>query len=203
MLRSKQLVIGCAAVGLLAAGCGDEPDGEDDNPQVNGAAAVNVEQERRLAAPEQATDAFTYDQAAAPVGAGLKVSARSTGAGTLVEFDADGLAANRGYAVHLHAKPCGPKGDAAGPHFQNRVDPAATPEQPSKDPAYANPQNEFWLDLRTNAEGDGESRAEVPFGFSDRVPASVVVHAEEHTATEHGKAGQAGGRVACMTVPFR
>ena len=52
--------------------------------------------------------------------------------------------------------PCGPTGDAAGPHFQNQVDPAAAPGKPSTDPAYANPQNEIWLDLRTDGDGDGE-----------------------------------------------
>ena len=70
---------------------------------------------------------------------------------------------SRGYAAHAHVNPCGPTGDAAGPHFQNRPDPAAAPGKPSTDPAYANPQNEIWLDLRTDGDGDGESRAEVPF----------------------------------------
>ncbi|AXB44668.1 superoxide dismutase family protein [Amycolatopsis albispora] len=197
-----RLLACAAAAGLLVTGCGDEPDGEDTGEQPP-AGGVNVQQEGKLAPPEQASNAFTYDQAAAPAGATLDISAKSTPTGTLVEFGVDGMAPSRGYAVHLHAKPCGPTGDAAGPHYQNRLDPAATPEQPSKDPAYANPQNEFWLDLRTNEQGDAETRTEVPFGFSDRVPASVVVHAEEKTATEHGKAGQAGGRVACLTVPFR
>ena len=60
----------------------------------------------------------------------------------------------------------------AGPHFQNQVDPAAAPGKPSTDPAYANPQNEIWLDLRTDGDGDGGSRVEVPFTFTDRAPAS-------------------------------
>ena len=80
-------------------------------------------------------------------------------ADTSVALTVAGLLPNRGYAAHLHTRPCGPTGADAGPHFQNRVDPAATPEQPSTDPAYANPQNEFWLDVRTDAAGAGQTRS--------------------------------------------
>jgi Cu-Zn family superoxide dismutase len=38
--------------------------------------------------------------------------------------------------------------------------------------------------------------------FSDRAPASVVIHEAEATATEPGKAGTAGARIACLDVPF-
>ena len=114
-----------------------------------------------------------------------------------------GLLPNRGYAAHAHVNACGPTGDAAGPHFQNQVDPAAAPGKPSTDPAYANPQNEIWLDLRTDGNGDGESRAEVPFVFTGRAPASVIIHEAEATATASGQAGSAGPRLACITVPFR
>jgi Cu-Zn family superoxide dismutase len=119
-----------------------------------------------------------------------------------VRLEVGGLLPNRGYAVHVHTQPCGPTGAAAGPHFQHDVDPAATPEQPSADPAFANPRNEIWLDVRTDAEGDGETTAQVPFVFADRAPASVVVHEAEATATAPGEAGMAGSRVACLNVPF-
>ena len=39
---------------------------------------------------------------------------------------------------------------AAGPHFQNVIDPV----RPSSNPAYANPGNEIWLDFTTDEEGD-------------------------------------------------
>jgi Cu-Zn family superoxide dismutase len=155
-----------------------------------------------LAPPEQAQGAFTYDPAAAPAGAKLSVEASGSTDSTEVRLEVEGLMPNRGYAAHAHAQPCGPTGDAAGPHFQSRVDPAAGPGRPSTDPAYANPDNEIWLDLRTDAEGDGEASAEVPFGFTDRAPASVVIHAAEATATAPGQAGSAGGRLACLNVPF-
>ena len=125
------------------------------------------------------------------------------GGSTEIRLDVDGLLPNRGYAAHAHVNACGPTGDAAGPHFQNQVDPAAAPGKPSTDPAYANPQNEIWLDLRTDGDGDGESRAEVPFVFTGRAPASVIIHEAEATATAPGQAGSAGARLACITVPFR
>jgi Cu-Zn family superoxide dismutase len=155
-----------------------------------------------LAPPERAQNAFTYNPALAPEGATVAVSADADGGTTAVELEVDGLLPNRGYAAHAHAAACGATGDAAGPHFQNQVDPAAGPGKPSTDPAYANPQNEIWLDLRTDGGGDGEATAEVPFAFGDRAPASVVIHEAEATATEPGRAGSAGSRLACLTVPF-
>jgi superoxide dismutase, Cu-Zn family len=161
------------------------------------------EAEGVLAPPDRAANAFTYNPALAPEGAELSVDVRGEGTTTAVELQVAGLLPDRGYAAHAHVNPCGATGDAAGPHFQNNVDPAAAPGKPSVDPAYANPQNEIWLDLRTDGEGDGEATAEVPFTFGDRAPASVVIHEAQVTATEAGKAGSAGTRLACITVPFR
>ena len=162
-----------------------------------------TEAEGVLAPPDRATTAFTYNPALAPEGARIEVKSEGRGGSTEIRLDVDGLLPNRGYAAHAHVNACGPTGDAAGPHFQNQVDPAAAPGKPSTDPAYANPQNEIWLDLRTDGNGDGESRAEVPFVFSGRVPASVIIHEAEATGTAPGQAGSAGARLACITVPFR
>jgi superoxide dismutase, Cu-Zn family len=153
-----------------------------------------------LAAPGQASNAVTYDPASAPIGSRLTVSVIPVDGSTVAELNVSGLLPNRGYAAHLHTEPCGPTGDAAGPHFQNRIDPAATPEQPSTDPEYANPRNEFWLDFRTDATGSGSSRAQVPFVLTDRVPESLVVHEAMVTATAPGEAGKAGDRLACLTL---
>ena len=155
-----------------------------------------------LVTPANANGAFTYNPSA-PAGTQLTVDITSGDASTTVVLISKGLAPNRGYAVHTHTKPCGPTGDDAGPHYQNTIDPAATPEKPSTDPAYANPQNEIWLDIRIDATGSGTSKTTVPFVFTDRAPASVVVHEKETTATHHGEAGTAGGRLACLTVPFK
>ena len=155
-----------------------------------------------LAPPGRASDAFTYDTALAPEGAHLAVSVTADPAKTRIRLVVEGLLPERGYAAHAHANPCGASGDVAGPHYQHDPDPAAAPGKPSTDPAYANPQNEIWLDLRTDGDGNGESTVEVPFVFGDRAPASVVVHAAETTAMAPGQAGSAGDRLACLTVPF-
>jgi Cu-Zn family superoxide dismutase len=72
---------------------------------------------------------------------------------------------------------------------------------PSTDPAYANPDNEIWLDFTTTKNGSGLAVAQVDWRFTDRHAGSVVVHAE-HTHTDPGHAGTAGARLACITVPF-
>jgi hypothetical protein len=47
--------------------------------------------------------------------------------------------------------PCGAAASAAGPHYQHKRDPQASATAPSVDASYANPQNEVWLDLTTDA----------------------------------------------------
>jgi Cu-Zn family superoxide dismutase len=155
-----------------------------------------------LAAPESAGDAFTYNPGLAPAGARMEVTASESDTGTTVRLQVGGLQPNRGYAAHVHQQPCGPTGAAAGPHHQHEVDPAAAPDTPSADPAFANPRNEIWLDLRTDGSGNGAVEVQVPFTLDDRSPASVIVHEAEKTATEPGKAGTAGARIACLSVPF-
>ncbi len=148
----------------------------------------------------QGGGAVSFDPALAPIGAELTVGVEAGDEQTSVALEVSGLLADRGYAAHLHTQPCGATGADAGPHFQQEVDPAATPEAPSADPAFANPENEIWLDVETDADGAGTSMAEVPFAFGSEGPRSLVVHAEEATATEPGEAGSAGDRVACMTL---
>ncbi|MQA12940.1 MAG: superoxide dismutase [Pseudonocardiaceae bacterium] len=194
---------------LAAAGCssGNSGQGEgggsaSDSPSATASAGDNTYR-GTLAPPESAGDAYTYDPALAPVGAQLVATVTEAASSTTVKLEATGLLPDRGYAVHAHVNPCGATGDAAGPHFQNRIDPAATPQQPSSDPTYANPQNEIWLDLRTNGQGAGSSIAEVPFTFTDRAPASIVVHEAMSTATAAGEAGSAGDRLACLNLPIQ
>lgn len=142
--------------------------------------------------------AWTYDTALVPAGARVAVSSTTGEGGTTVTLAVRGLDEERRYGAHVHVAACGSSGDAAGPHFQNEVDPV----QPSVDPAYANPQNEIWLDLATDEDGAGSTSATVPWGFPrDRRPMSVVVHAMP-TATGPGEAGTAGARAGCVTVEF-
>ncbi len=161
------------------------------------ACGSGAEQSGTFAAPGEADDAYTYNQAAVPVDAEMSVRSTPTDSGTNVELVVSGFPPDRAYGVHAHVNPCGETGDAAGPHFQHQQDPV----QPSVDPAYANSQNEIWLDFRTDAEGAGLSTTQVPFAFDDRAPASVVLH-EMTTSTAPGEAGTAGARLACLTVPF-
>ncbi|HSL07141.1 MAG TPA: superoxide dismutase [Pseudonocardiaceae bacterium] len=156
-----------------------------------------------LTAPNSTAEAVTYNPALAPVNAAILTALMPSGYGyshTVATFVVAGLLPNRGYAVHAHTNACGATGQDAGPHYQNRIDPAATPQAPSTNPEYANPRNEIWLDVRTNAAGSGTSRTIVPFTFTDRPPGSIVVHEAMATATAPGQAGQAGARIACLTL---
>ncbi len=197
-----------AAVVVLVGGCAGGGPAASAGPPPSSAAAPATAggpatAEGVLAPPGQAGTAFTYNPALAPQGARMAVQVDAGGATTTVRLAVEGLLPDRGYAAHAHANPCGPTGDAAGPHFQDRVDPAAGPGRPSTDPAYANPRNEVWLDLRTDGTGSGTATAEVPFVLGARAPASVVVHEAQATATDAGRAGTGGARLACLTVPFR
>jgi Cu-Zn family superoxide dismutase len=153
--------------------------------------------------PDPTSKAITYNTGLVPVDAAILASMGPSGADysqTVATLAVAGLLPNRGYAVHAHTKPCGATGADAGPHYQNHVDPAATAQKPSTDPYYANPRNEIWLDVRTNATGGGTSRTTVPFTFTNRAPGSIVIHEAMSTATGPGQAGQAGARVACLTL---
>ena len=204
--RSAGLPIALAAACLAAVvACAEPaptPDASPAPPAAEQPTPGATNAEGTLAPPERAEDAYSYDPALAPEGARISVEAGEAENSTRVRLQVQGLMPNRGYAVHAHTRACGPTGDAAGPHYQHEVDPAASPEHPSTDPAYANPLNEIWLDLRTDGDGTGEASTEVPFVFTDRAPASIVIHSGEVTATAPGHAGTAGSRAACLNVPF-
>lgn len=138
---------------------------------------------------------------AIPAGATARVQAVYDSAGdTIVTLHVRGLKPNTVYGAHAHQFACGLTGAAAGGHFQNVPD----PELPSDDPAFANPRNEIWLDLETDAEGNGAAQTKVAWQFSpERRAGSVMIH-EEHTKTGagDGAAGSAGARLACLTVGF-
>lgn len=185
------------AAGLLVAACGSGDDGSDGTQD---AAAEKASFAGTLADAAKADNAYTYDPKLAPAGAELAVVVNGAGDATTFEFTVSGLLPNRGYAAHAHLKACGQDGDAAGPHYQHQKDPAAGKDKPSVDADFANPKNEVWLDVTTDAEGNGTSTAEVPFAVDGTSPASVVVHAKAKTPTTDGTAGKAGDRIACLTL---
>jgi Cu-Zn family superoxide dismutase len=150
------------------------------------------------------TRAETYNPALAPLGGHLQAKLTPSGESTNAEFTVSGLLPNRGYAVQANVNSCGGFPGAEGPHYQNRIDPAVTPAAtgtaPSADPEYANPNNEIWLDVRTDATGAGSSRTTVPFVFTDRGPGSIVVGDAMQTGTGPGQAGKGGAPIACLTL---
>lgn len=146
----------------------------------------------------QGGQAVTYDPARVPVGAGVRVGTRSADGVTTTTLQVRGLQPNTTYGAHAHVNRCGATGEAAGPHLQFRPDPV----QPSVDPAYANPRNEIWLDLTTDARGEGTATSTVAWMLpAERSPRSVVLH-DMATTTGPGAAGTAGGRSACVDVRF-
>lgn len=151
-----------------------------------------------LADYEPGAPAVRYDPELVPDGARAHVfSLAAAGTGTNNTLAVSGLLADREYGAHVHTNPCGETGDAAGPHFQNVPDPV----QPSVDPAYANPNNEVWLDFTTDPFGNGFANSQVDWRVNHRDAGSVVIH-ETHTHTEPGNAGEAGARLACINVAF-
>lgn len=134
--------------------------------------------------------AVTYDMELVPAAAGIEVRQHSDERGaTDVRLRVTGLRPGHAYGVHVHQKPCGADPAAAGGHYQHRKDPV----QPSKDPAYANADNEVWLDFTADGEGAGQAMAHHDWDFRPGGAASVVLHDEP---------GMKGARVACFTVPF-
>ncbi len=166
---------------------------------LTGAPAAVAGEVTRVAGP-----LTTYDAALAPAGATARVHAVEAGEGdnqkTIVTLHVKGLVPNREYGAHAHNLPCGALGSAAGAHYQYVIDPATggDPKKASIDPAYANPENEIWLDFTTNASGSAHAKAVVDWQMPDeRRAASVVIHVRH---TDH--TGSAGARVACISVPF-
>ena len=193
-LRTPAWCVLLGATALMVTACGGAPQ----DAEVDSTAQQSVEVSATYAEGGDGP-AYTYDTELVPAGATVEVSSTSSGEETTTTLRVSGLLPDRTYGAHAHTKPCSPAaGDEAGPHYQFSQDPVT----PSVDPAYANPENEIWLDLTTDANGAGEATSTVPWTFpEDRRAASVVLH-EEPTATHAGHAGTAGGRPGCVTVDF-
>ncbi|WP_327589389.1 superoxide dismutase family protein [Nonomuraea sp. NBC_00507] len=133
------------------------------------------------------TDAIVYDRKLAPKGAQASVTTESSGGQTRTSLVVEGFLPSHTYGVHLHAKPCGKKPDDAGSHYQHRQ-------------GQIDPVSEVWLGVATDAQGAGRSTARNPWALDpNRLPHSLVIHAKP-TVTSGPKAGQAGDRVACLTL---
>ena len=153
------------------------------------------------ATPSAPAAAITYNPTLAPIGGHMTASFTPSGDSTTADLTVSGLAPNRGFSVVAHVNTCGGVPGGEGPRFQNRIDPAASPEKPSTNPAYSNPTNEIWLDVHTDSTGAATSHTTVPFVFTDRGPGSIVVHDQQQTAaTSSQLLGQTSDRVACLTL---
>ena len=121
-------------------------------------------------------------------GASARVYSVAFGDSTYVILLVTGLdpeAEGTTYGAHVHVGPCVPgNGAAAGPHYNS-------------DGGYPTPENEVWLDFEVLPGGYGYATAFVPFQIEEGDAQSVVVHA---LPTAEG--GGAGGRIACLPVPF-
>ena len=150
----------------------------------------------------QSARAVTYDPKVVPPGATAEVSIARTTVGTTVRLTTGGLVPRRAYGAHLHTDPCAAAPADSGPHYQHSPDPKAVASPPSVDPAFANPRNEVWLDFTADTAGAATVSATQTWPFDQiNPPRSLIVHAEL-TKTTAGKAGTAGPRVACLTLPI-
>jgi len=126
---------------------------------------------------------FVYDSALVPQGASARVQSVATGDGrTLIVLHVYGLLPDRTYGAHAHKQPCGTDPKAAGGHYQH-------------DGTAVTATNEVWLDLHTNAAGNGEARAVQDWQFDTTHAQSVVLHSEATDPTRPPSA-----RVACLTA---
>ncbi|MFP5020837.1 superoxide dismutase family protein [Pseudonocardia phyllosphaerae] len=192
MLRHAALP--AAALALVAcAGCSSS------GVQTASSSGENATQVSATFAQGGNGPAFTYNPELVPAGSKVEVSSSSKDDAVTTTLKVEGLKPNRTYGAHAHVNACSPTdGEAAGPHFQFEQDPV----KPSVDPAFANPQNEIWLDVTTDAQGAGEATSTVKGSFpDDRKPKSVVIH-EKATETHAGHAGKAGSRPGCVNVEF-
>jgi superoxide dismutase, Cu-Zn family len=194
--RTMLAVAGAVLLGTGVTGCGDD---EDKGKSAEGSASPTSQPGELSATFEPASSggqAVTYSPRV-PEKSMVKVLYSGGGNRTQIQLVLGPLAPNMDYGAHVHTKKCGPKGDDAGPHYQDKKD----PKTPSTNPQYANAQNEVWLDFKADEQGKAMASTSVNWMFRQGEANSVVIHAKK-TSTEPGKAGMAGDRLACVTVPF-
>ena len=158
--------------------------------------------------PATATSAFTYDVTQVPVGARIVVRAvKIAHHKTVMRLRVRGLLPGETYGAHVHYLACGATGAAAGAHYQNIPDPVVGGSETvsSTDPAYANAENEVWLDFVTNAKGKGRARAVVDWRFrptSAGATRSVILHLDPTSTGGTVPPGNAGARLGCLNARF-
>ena len=196
--QQARAAIGLTALGAFLVACSGTPPASTPSPSSSPAEAPLASKvEGNFATWAEGNVATTYNPDYVPIGAKAEASVSVRGEGTETKLMVHALMPNRHYGAHAHVKPCGVDGAAAGPHYQDRMDPVT----PSVDPTYANAKNEIWLDFLTNAEGNASVESSVDWKARGGEAQSIIIH-ENHTMTDAGKAGTAGTRLACIDVDF-
>lgn len=139
--------------------------------------------------------AITYDPSLVPQGARVEVEQRVADGRTTITLGVRGVRPGHTFGAHVHTDACGPRPADSGPHYRDIE---------GDDPSLANAENEVWLDVTADGRGTGRSTAVQEWTFRPGEAASVVLHerATSDGHDGHGAPGEAGGRVACVTVPF-
>lgn len=140
------------------------------------------------------TAAYTYDRDFVAVGTRPRVDAVYIGRRTTIAaLHVPGLVPSRRYGAHVQVVDCTAVPEAAGPRNQ-LVHGGAT------DPAFANLQNEIWLDVTNEGQGNSRARTSAAGQFpADRRAHSVAIH-DHHKSPDVGEAGRAGLRYGCLTA---
>ncbi|GAA2336123.1 hypothetical protein GCM10009854_10050 [Saccharopolyspora halophila] len=199
LCAASALLVACGGGDAGGAGGQQPPTDQQQTEQQTSEAPAPVKETSGTFQTYQPTvTAITYDPDQVPIGSRIKVNSQSTDGKSKVTIDVQGLQPDRDYGAHVHVNKCGQDSKESGPHYQEKPDPV----KPSVDPAFANPQNEVWLDFHTDGEGNGHATAEGNWSLATRDDAqSVVIHAQP-TSSEPGQAGDAGDRLACITADF-
>ena len=125
--------------------------------------------------------AVTYDQSSVRRGSRVEVLEKPNDVGGLiVQLSVWGLTANKKYNAYVFTRACGATPASAGQRTQNG---------PSTEHY---PQNEVWLNFKTNVSGAAHSQVAQNWTFKEGQANSVVL-----------LSNNAARVVACVTVPFK
>jgi Cu-Zn family superoxide dismutase len=125
--------------------------------------------------------AVTYDRSSVRLGSRVQVLEEHNNTGGLVvQLGVWGLTPNRNYNAYVYTRPCGLTPASAGKRTQNG---------PSNEHY---PQNEVWLNFKTNVRGAAHSQVSQNWTFNADQANSVVL-----------LMSNAARVVACVTVPFK
>jgi len=122
---------------------------------------------------------------------GQAVATQTPSNGMHLELTVSGLPPNRTFGSHLHLLAC--DDTKAGGHYQNMP----APDGGANDPTYANPTNEAWLDITTDASGMAHAVSNVSWYPRPGGAKAIIVH--DHGTTD---GGVAGAKLACLSMVF-